>query len=120
MEAEEHTRLRRLVSPTFAPKAADRYRPFMREVASSLLEPLLPNGHLEAVDDICEPYPIPLICELLGAPKEDWKIFSNWADIVFRRQSDPSKEMTRSSRLSPSCAPMTDPIAERRARPRTT
>jgi cytochrome P450 len=36
------------------------------------------------VHDICEPYPIPIICELLGAPKEDWKRFSDWATDIFR------------------------------------
>jgi cytochrome P450 len=34
--------------------------------------------------DICEPYPIPIICELLGAPKEDWKLFSRCAADVLR------------------------------------
>ena len=34
--------------------------------------------------DICEPYPIPIICELLGAPKEDWQLFSRWAEDVLR------------------------------------
>jgi cytochrome P450 len=36
------------------------------------------------VSDICEPYPIPIICELLGAPPEDWKLFSGWATDIFR------------------------------------
>ena len=34
--------------------------------------------------DVCEPYPIPIICELLGAPKEDWKRFSVWASDLLR------------------------------------
>ena len=38
----------------------------------------------EFVSDICEPYPIPIICELLGAPEEDWKLFSEWATDIFR------------------------------------
>jgi cytochrome P450 len=41
-------------------------------------------GHCELVQDVCEPYPIPIICELLGAPKEDWKLFSSWATDIFR------------------------------------
>jgi cytochrome P450 len=36
------------------------------------------------VADICEPYPIPIICVLLGAPPEDWKLFSAWATDIFR------------------------------------
>ena len=36
------------------------------------------------VADVCEPYPIPIICELLGAPEQDWKLFSGWATDIFR------------------------------------
>jgi cytochrome P450 len=84
MEGDEHARLRRLVAPAFTPAATDRLRPFMRDVVSSLVDDVAAEGTCELVADICEPYPIPIICELLGAPKEDWKLFSEWATDIFR------------------------------------
>ena len=84
MEGDEHTRLRRLVSPAFTPAAADRHRPAMRRVISDLLEPHLAAGRIELVAEVCEPYPIPIICEVLGAPAEDWRLFSEWATGIFK------------------------------------
>ena len=81
-EGEVHVRLRRLVAPAFSPRSADRLRPFMRETVNSLLDPFVASGKAEVVGDICEPYPIPIICELLGAPKEDWKLFSRLASEI--------------------------------------
>ena len=45
---------------------------------------MAPAGRSDFAVDICEPYPIPIICELLGAPKQDWKLFSQWATDVLR------------------------------------
>ena len=84
MEGEEHTRLRRLVAPAFTPSAIDGLRPFMREVIGTLFDDIATRGAAEFVAEICEPYPIPIICELLGAPKQDWKRFSDWATDIFR------------------------------------
>jgi len=81
-EGEVHVRLRRLVAPAFSPRSADRLRPFMRETVNLLLDPFAASGKAEVVRDICEPYPIPIICELLGAPKEDWKLFSRLATEI--------------------------------------
>ena len=77
MEGEQHSRLRRLVAPAFTPQSADRLRPFMREVMEGLVDTIKARRSCELVTDICEPYPIPIIRELLGAPKEDWKLFSD-------------------------------------------
>ena len=84
MEGDDHARLRRLVAPAFTPAAADRLRPFMRDVVGGLVDVFAPTGRCEVVVDLCEPYPIPIICELLGAPKEDWRQFSAWATDIFR------------------------------------
>lgn len=83
-EGDVHTRLRRLVAPAFSPRAADRLRPFMREVIDSLVDSVAPQGRCDLVADVCDPYPIPIICELLGAPKKDWELFSRWAEDVLR------------------------------------
>jgi cytochrome P450 len=83
-EGAEHDRLRRLVAGAFTPKSAERLRPFMRQVINDLIDAVAPTGHCELVNDVCEPYPIPIICELLGAPKDDWRLFSGWATNIFR------------------------------------
>jgi cytochrome P450 len=83
-EGDEHTRLRRLVGQAFSPRAADRLRPFMRDVVNGLVDAVAPAGRADVAVDICEPYPIPIICELLGAPKEDWQLFSRLATDVLR------------------------------------
>ena len=84
MEGPEHTRLRRLASPAFTPRATEKLRPFMRGVLGGLIDGVGPAGRCDLVADVCEPYPIPIICELLGAPKSDWKLFSLWATDIFR------------------------------------
>lgn len=83
-EGDVHGRLRRLVAPTFTPKAADRLRPFMRGVIERLVDAVDADGSCDFMAAVCEPYPIPIICELLGAPAEDWKLFSEWATDLLR------------------------------------
>jgi cytochrome P450 len=81
-EGDMHTRLRRLVAPAFSPRSADRLRPFMRQVINDLVDKVAAHGRADFARDICEPYPIPIICELLGAPKTDWQLFSRWANDI--------------------------------------
>jgi len=83
-EGDVHTRLRRLVAKAFSPRSADRLRPFMREVVNELIDPVAATGRADIAVDICEPYPIPIICELFGAPQEDLQLFSDWATDIFR------------------------------------
>ena len=119
MEGPNHSRLRRLAAPAFTPKSADRLRPFMREVVNGLLDKFTAAGRCELVEDLCEPYPIPIICELLGAPKEDWKLFSNWATDIFRIfNNDLENDMAKIERASAELdAYVRDLIATRRGKP---
>ena len=83
-EGDEHTRLRRLVGPAFSPRHADALRPYMQTVVTDLLDTFTSKGQADLAVEFCEHYPIPIICELFGAPKQDWQLFSNWATDIFR------------------------------------
>ena len=119
MEGDDHARLRRLVAPAFTPAAADRLRPFMREVVGGLVDTFAPSGRCELVVDLCEPYPIPIICELLGAPNEDWRQFSAWATDIFRIfNQNLAEDLPRIEAANAALeAYLTDLIAERRVAP---
>lgn len=84
LEGDDHTRLRRLVARAFTPRAVDRVRPRMREFLNRRLESVGPLGRCELMADIANAYPIAVICELVGAPREDWPLYSAWADQAFR------------------------------------
>lgn len=83
-EGDAHTRLRKLVSKAFTPRATERLRPLMREVIERLVDPVAPLGRVDFVDAISEPYPIPIICALFGAPTEDLPQFSRWATDILK------------------------------------
>jgi cytochrome P450 len=80
LDGTEHHRLRRLVSKAFAPRGAERLRTVILKIINGLMEPLVPVGHCDVVVDIARRYPTPIICALLGAPAEDWQLFSDWTD----------------------------------------
>lgn len=84
VNGEDHTRLRRLLSKAFTPRAVARLDTTITEIITQLTDPLMAEGRSEVVADIARPYPVPVICELLGAPPADWQLFSVWADEFFK------------------------------------
>ena len=84
LEGAEHQRLRKLVSKAFTPRATARLHDTIDEVVNELIDGVAAAGHCDVVTDIARPYPIPIICALLGAPREDWQRFSAWAEDIFK------------------------------------
>jgi cytochrome P450 len=84
LNGDEHHRLRRLVIRAFTPACAANLRAAMTEVITELTDSVSATGRCDIVADIAGPYPIPIICELLGAPRQDWQLFSTWADTIFK------------------------------------
>jgi cytochrome P450 len=79
LDGAEHHRLRRLVARAFTPRAADRMRTACVDVINELVDPVAEVGRCDFVADVANHYPIPIICAMLGASREDWQLFSDWA-----------------------------------------
>lgn len=84
LEGDAHRRLRSLVSRAFTPRASERLRDTIGGVINELVDRIAEEGRCDIVTDIARPYPIPIICALLGTPREDWEQFSLWADDIFK------------------------------------
>ncbi len=82
MDGAAHHRLRRLVSKAFSPRAAERLRNLTVDIITELVEPLTSVGHCDLVADVTRRYPTPIICALLGAPAQDWQLFSDWTEAI--------------------------------------
>jgi cytochrome P450 len=84
LEGDAHHRLRSLTSKAFTPRATLRLHDTMVDVMNGLVDRIADAGSCDVVTDLARPYPVPIICALLGAPREDWQQFSLWADDVFK------------------------------------
>jgi cytochrome P450 len=81
-----HTRLRRLVSKVFTAGRIESLRPRVREIAESLVEPLVgvpgERRRADLVADFAFPLPITVICEMLGVPRADQDSFRAWSNTI--------------------------------------
>ncbi|MCV7200373.1 cytochrome P450 [Mycobacterium angelicum] len=82
LDGREHNRIRRLASPAFAPRAIRRMQQTIADVITMLLDPVIPMGRCDVVEDISKSFPSPILCAFVGAPVEDWPLFLGWADDI--------------------------------------
>ena len=109
IDPPDHTRLRKLVSKAFTPRAIDSLRGRAEEILDELLFAhgggasrgpgslggRSAHGRLELVRDLAAPFPIILIAELLGVPAEDRERFRHWSDEAVKSLGDNSFEDIR-------------------------
>jgi cytochrome P450 len=87
VNGEDHRRLRNLVNPAFTLRAADRYRPVMREFLTELWDRA--GDRLELVEAIAKPYPALTIATVVGAPLEDAPRLHAWSNTIQRQFDGP-------------------------------
>jgi cytochrome P450 len=102
INGDAHRRLRNLVNPAFTPRAADRWRPAMREFLERLWEPLEGAGSCEFVKAFAKPYPSLTIATVMGAPLEDAPKLHEWSNMI-QRQFDPASLMGERELIERAC-----------------
>ncbi|MEO8456705.1 MAG: cytochrome P450 [Chloroflexota bacterium] len=79
----QHTRLRKLVSKAFTPRAVDNLKPRIQEIVDGLLDEVeAAGGTMDLVTALGYPLPVIVIAEMLGVPSEDRARFKHWSDEV--------------------------------------
>ena len=74
----KHTRLRKLVSKAFTPRAIERLRARAQDVADELIDRVAPRGEMDVIADLALPVPSTVICEMMGVPLADRDRFTEW------------------------------------------
>jgi len=67
----DHTRLRKLVSKAFTPRAINALRPRITGLVDGMLDGMAAEGTVDLVDALAFPLPFSVIAEMLGTPPAD-------------------------------------------------
>lgn len=84
-EGDDHKRLRRLVSRSFTPRAADRWRPVMRQLLADIWAELGAANSCEAMDTLARPFPSRMIAVNVGAPIADAPLLRDYSATLQAR-----------------------------------
>lgn len=82
---DDHKRLRRLVSRSFTPRAADHWRPVMRDLLADIWKELGGTDRCEAMNAIARPFPSRMIAVNVGAPISDAPLLRDYSAILQAR-----------------------------------
>ncbi|MGW4196324.1 cytochrome P450 [Streptomyces sp. NPDC005004] len=99
LDPPEHDRLRRIANSAFGPphkpRRVDDMRPELHGIVSELIDGFGDAREVDLVDQFAYPFPVTVICRLLGVPREEEPRFRAWVDPIVAgldpdtRQSDP-------------------------------
>lgn len=82
LDPPDHDRLRGLVQKAFTPRAVERMRPRVREIAMALLDRVDGRETFDLIGDYSAPLPTIVIAEMLGVDPADQAEFKRLSDIV--------------------------------------
>lgn len=84
LEPPDHTRIRRLVSKVFTPRAVAELRPSIEGLADELLDQCVDRGRFDVIADYAQPYSVAVICSMLGVPRSDTRALLDWSHTIVK------------------------------------
>lgn len=84
LDPPDHSRMRRLMRPAFAPRRVDQMQEGTAELVDSMVREVAALGAFDLMSDFAQPLAQRLVLgTFLGFPVDDWQIFTNLAQEVF-------------------------------------
>ncbi|MGW1894669.1 cytochrome P450 [Streptomyces sp. NPDC002004] len=84
LDPPDHDRLRRMANrafgPPHCPHLIDSLRGDLHEIVKGLIDDFGDARQIDVVDQFAYPFPVTVICRLLGVPREDEPRFRSWVD----------------------------------------
>jgi cytochrome P450 len=82
LDQVDHTRVRGLFASTFTPRRIDALRPYIVGLVDGLLDDIDSSQPFDLLDAVAHPVPSLVICEMLGVPQAERKLFDGWTQRI--------------------------------------
>ena len=86
IDPPKHDRLRALVSRVFTPRAVLSLEPMIREVVTGFFDDLGDRREFDLVQEVSGPFPVEIICRMLGIAEGERQQVRHWLDLVLTRE----------------------------------
>ncbi|MFJ4471716.1 cytochrome P450 [Streptomyces sp. NPDC089424] len=109
LDPPEHDRLRRMAmrhfGPPHTPGLVNGLEPHLTSTVAGLIDDFAGKERIDVVDDFAYPFPVTVICRLLGVPREDEPRFRLWVnDIIesidYNPRTDPPEKLENGRRAT--------------------
>jgi cytochrome P450 len=112
-----HTRYRRMVQPGFKPSVVRGLEASVRAEAAALIDGLEADVAVDVVPALSVPFPLRVICGLLGVDSDEWPRFYEWSEAAIPGATDWPEEK-KDALLAEMFGYLIAVATERRASPR--
>jgi cytochrome P450 len=96
LDPPRHRVYRSLLNKVFSNKRVEGMTDYMAEIVNELIDAWIDEGEVDFLNRFCVPFPIFVIADQLGVPREDIDRFRHWSDCFGSRLSqfaDEEKEL---------------------------
>src|SRR5215210_5039661 len=105
LDPPDHTRMRKLVQPSFTGRGMQALRGSIQQIADDLLDQAerdatergetAPDRRMDLIEAFAYPFPVTVISDMLGIPREDRETIRGWTENLLRVDRGVMDEETR-------------------------
>jgi len=109
MDAPDHPIYRKLTAPWFTPRKIRRLEASIEDITRETLDRVSRGGEtaeMDFVTEVAAPVPLAVLAEMLGVPREDWRLMFQWTNAIVGaddpeyRQGETSEQSATDARLT--------------------